>query len=108
MTSHWIALRWAAAAMSMCAGAAFAQDVQALRHSALAATCANCHGSGGRAPQGSSLASLAGMPATVFAERMKSFKAASDGSTVMHQIAKGFSDAQIEQMAAFFAAQKRL
>lgn len=97
-----------AVALTLLASAAAAQDGQALRHRSLAATCANCHGADGHPPQGSSLATLAGMPATVFTERMKAFQAATSGPTVMHQIAKGFSDAQIEQMAAFFAAQKRL
>jgi cytochrome subunit of sulfide dehydrogenase len=97
-----------ATALTLLACAASAQDTQTLHHRALAATCANCHGSDGKAPQGSSLASLAGMPANVFTERMKAFQATSSGPTVMHQIAKGFSDVQIEQMAVFFASQKRL
>ncbi len=88
-------------------GAAMAQDAQALRVSALAATCANCHGTQGRAISGSAVPGLAGMPAAYMVEQMKAFKSGARPATVMHQLAKGFSDAQIEQMAAYFAAQPR-
>jgi cytochrome subunit of sulfide dehydrogenase len=47
------------------------------------------------------------MPATYMAEQLKAFKAGTRPATVMHQLAKGYSDAQIEQIAAFFAAQKK-
>ncbi|OYU99036.1 MAG: cytochrome C, partial [Burkholderiales bacterium PBB5] len=35
------------------------------------------------------------------------FKAGQREATVMHQIAKGFSDAQIAQLAAYFSALPR-
>lgn len=89
------------------AGASFAQEATALHVRTLAATCANCHGTDGRPPQGSVLATLAGLPATLFVERMKGFKAGAPNVTVMHQIAKGFNDAQIDQLASYFAAQAR-
>jgi cytochrome subunit of sulfide dehydrogenase len=37
---------------------------------------------------------------------MAAYKAGAVPATIMHQIAKGYTDAQIEAMAAFFAAQK--
>ena len=84
-----------------------AQDVGALRLQALAATCANCHGTQGRAVDGAAVPGLAGMPAVYMAEQMKTFKAGTRPATVMHQLAKGYSDSQIEQLAAYFAAQKK-
>ena len=84
-----------------------AQDVQALRQAALAATCANCHGTAGRAVEQAEVPGLAGMPAAYAIEQMKAFRNGTRPATVMHQISKGYSDAQIEQIAAYFAAQKK-
>ena len=38
---------------------------------------------------------------------MKAFKAGTRTATVMHQLAKGYSETQIEQLAAYFAAQPK-
>ncbi len=84
-----------------------AQDAAALRLNALAATCANCHGTMGRAVEGASVPGLAALPAAYIVEQMKAFKAGTRPATVMHQLAKGYSDAQIDQLAAYFAAQKK-
>jgi sulfide dehydrogenase cytochrome subunit len=86
---------------------ATAQESAALRVKALAATCANCHGTLGRAVEGASVPGLAGMPANTMVEQLKAFKAGTRPATVMHQLAKGFSDAQIDQVAAYFAAQAK-
>jgi cytochrome subunit of sulfide dehydrogenase len=84
-----------------------AQDAQALALKSLAATCANCHGTGGRAVADSAVPGLAGMPRAYAIEQMKAFKNGSRPATVMHQLARGYSDEQIEQIAAYFAAQPR-
>lgn len=86
---------------------ALAQDAKALHLRALAATCANCHGTQGRAVDGATVPGLAGLPAGHIAEQMKAFKAGTRPATVMHQLAKGYSDAQIDAIAAYFAAQKK-
>lgn len=86
---------------------AVAQDSTVLRTRALAATCANCHGTAGRAIDGASVPGLAGLPASYIVEQMKAFKAGTRPATVMHQLAKGYSDAQIDQLAAHFAAQSK-
>lgn len=86
---------------------ALAQDARALAVQSLAATCASCHGTGGRAVDGSVVPGLAGADAARMVEQMKAFKSGTRSATVMHQLAKGFSDAQIEAMAAWFAAQPR-
>ena len=97
------------AAATLCAatGPVLAQDAAALRVSALAATCANCHGTLGRAVEGTAVPGLAGMPAVYMVEQLKAFKAGTRPATVMHQLAKGFSEAQVDQLAAYFAAQKK-
>ena len=87
---------------------ALAQDGgrEALYTRSLAATCANCHGTNGKAVQGSSVTSLAGLERGYFIAQMNAFKAGTRSATVMHQISKGFNDAQIATMASYFAAQK--
>ena len=101
-------LQWALVVVGLVtAGTALADDTKNLNRRSLSATCANCHGTDGRPPQGSSFTPLAGMPMVLFTSRMQGFKSGGQNATVMHQIAKGFSDAQIEQMAIFFAAQQK-
>ncbi len=93
---------------SLMAGAAQAQTVspqEALYVKALAATCANCHGTAGQAVVGSANATLAGR--TDIGAQMRAFKSGARSATVMHQLAKGYSDAQIDAIAAYFAAQKK-
>ena len=100
----------AIAVLAMLAGgSAQAQpaDAQALYVRSLAATCANCHGTNGRTVDGSSVPALAGMPAVYLVEQMKAFKSGTRQATVMHQLAKGYNHQQIEQIAAYFAAQKK-
>lgn len=70
----------------------------------LAATCANCHGTDGRSV--GSLTSLAGMPASDLLQRIAQFKDGSRPATVMHQIAKGYTDEQMRLIAEYFAARK--
>jgi cytochrome c553 len=84
-----------------------AQDAKTLQLRSLAATCANCHGTGGRAIQDAAVPGLAGMPAAYMVEQIKGFKSGERPATVMHQISKGYSDAQIQQLAAYFAAQTK-
>jgi sulfide dehydrogenase cytochrome subunit len=101
---------WLALLLSMFASGAQAQairDPQALQAASLAASCTACHGTQGRAVAGSAVPGLAGQPASTLGEQMKAFKTGARTATVMPQIAKGYSDAQIEQLAAYFAAQKK-
>ena len=88
-------------------GTCHAQQAQALRAHSLAAQCAQCHGTDGRALDGAAVPGLAGMPAPYLVAQMKSFKTGTRAGSVMPQLAKGFSDAQIDMLAAFFAAQKK-
>jgi cytochrome subunit of sulfide dehydrogenase len=82
-------------------------QASALHAAGLSATCANCHGTGGKAVEGSPVGSLAGLDRSYFIERMNAFKSGAQPATVMHQISRGFSDAQIESMASYFAAQQK-
>ena len=82
---------------------AFAQAPTTAQARDMAATCANCHGTNGVSQGGT--ASLAGVSKSETARKMREYKAGSRPSTVMQQLAKGFTDEQIDAMAAWFAAQ---
>ena len=93
------------AAAMLVAASASAQDQQGRN---LAASCAICHGTEGRpAGKESPLVPLAGLPKDHIATQMRAFRDGKRPATVMHQIAKGYTDPQIDALAAWFAAQKR-
>ncbi|MCZ7563706.1 MAG: c-type cytochrome [Burkholderiales bacterium] len=69
----------------------------------LAAGCAHCHGTNGRSAGVTE--SLAGRRADQIVSTLKEFREGKKPATIMHQISKGYSDAQIAAIAAFFAAQ---
>ncbi len=96
-----------ATALLMAASATLAQDAPTLHARALAATCANCHGTDGRTVDGSAVPSLVGMPKDYMVIQMKAFKDGSRPATVMHQLSKGFTDQQIGGIADYFAATRR-
>jgi cytochrome c553 len=75
----------------------------------LAAGCAICHGTEGRPviKEGSPLIPIAGLPKDYIVTQMKLFRDGKRPATVMHQIAKGYTDQQIDAMATWFAMQKR-
>lgn len=79
------------------------QSLQSLQQRSLAATCANCHGTQGRAR--GDLPPLAGMPAERMLALLADFKAGKAPATVMHQIARGYADEQLRLIASYFAAQ---
>jgi cytochrome c553 len=68
----------------------------------VSANCANCHGPQGRAA--GAVPSLAGLPSRYIVEQMQAFKAGTRPATIMHQLAKGYTDAQIELMASYFSS----
>jgi cytochrome subunit of sulfide dehydrogenase len=70
----------------------------------IAASCATCHGTDGRSR--GAIPSLAGRDKAVIVQQVRDFRDGKRPSTVMQQLAKGYSDAQIEAAAAYFAAQK--
>jgi cytochrome subunit of sulfide dehydrogenase len=78
-------------------------NAQSQRGAQLAATCANCHGTNGNAR--GEMKSLAGMPAEKLLAAVNDYRNGNQPATIMHQIAKGYTDEQLKQIAAFFAAQ---
>jgi cytochrome c553 len=79
-----------------------AQDAPPATGRNLAATCASCHGTQGAARAG--MAVLAGVSAEQLLARLADYRSGTQPATVMGQIAKGYSEAQLRQVAAYFAA----
>jgi len=82
-----------------------AQSADAKQVRSMAAACFNCHGTNGVAQPG--MESLAGANKDDMLKKMLDFKAGRKPATIMHQLAKGYSDEQLAAIATYFAAQKR-
>ena len=96
-------MRLVVPAMLLCVALpAHAQD----RPRQLASACAICHGTDGRAVT-KEIISLAGRSRDDLAAQLRAFRDGRRPATVMHQIAKGYTDEQIDALAAYFSAQKR-
>ena len=70
----------------------------------MAASCASCHGTNGVALQG--MDSLAGKPKSELLKKLMDFKTGAKPATIMTQLSKGYSDAQLAQLADYFSTQK--
>ena len=70
----------------------------------LAATCANCHGTNGVSV--GEVASLAGRSKDEIVRKMQDYKKGAVPGTIMPQLAKGYTDEQIDLVAGWFATQK--
>jgi cytochrome c553 len=79
-----------------------AQDTQAR---AWAASCAACHGTDGRST--GAVPPLAGRPKADLLRAMQDFKADRRSATIMHQHAKGYTDAELERIADYFSKVSR-
>jgi sulfide dehydrogenase cytochrome subunit len=93
----------------MAAGVAQAQAPSISVGARLAATCAACHGTAGDSrgeTKGATLPRLAGQAQPALSASLHAFKTGQRQSTIMTQIAKGYTDEQLELLAAYLAAQK--
>ncbi len=93
---------WTTLASVLAIGSATAADPNLGRN--IAANCANCHGTDGKSRGG--IPNLAGLDKGYIVTQMKEFRDGTRPATIMHQLAKGYTDEQIEAAAAYFAAQK--
>jgi sulfide dehydrogenase cytochrome subunit len=72
--------------------------------SALALTCATCHGTDGKSP--GSIPTIAGRPAKDLKDALVGFKAGTRPATVMNRLAKGYTDQEIDALADYFSKRK--
>lgn len=77
----------------------------ALQVRSMAASCAGCHGTNGVAQAG--MASLAGQSKDDLLRKMLDFKTGKTPATIMHQLSKGYSDQQLDELAGYFATPKK-
>jgi cytochrome subunit of sulfide dehydrogenase len=70
----------------------------------MAANCSYCHGPDGKSH--GAIPSLAGLEPGYFVKEMKAFRDGSRPATVMKKHAAGYTDAEFEAMAKYFAAIK--
>ena len=93
-------------AVILASAALNAQSQDNLRARQLASACAICHGTDGQAVT-QEVVSLAGRSRDDIALQMRAFRDGQRPATVMHQVAKGYTDEQIDALAAYFSMQKK-
>lgn len=71
----------------------------------LSANCFNCHGTNGAAV--GAMPSLAGQPRDTLVKTLQEFREGKRPATIMHQLAKGYSEAQILAIADYLSQQKQ-
>ena len=71
----------------------------------IASNCANCHGTAGKS--NGATPSLAGQSKVYLVEQMRAFRDGKRPATIMHQIAKGYTDAQIDAVADHLSRQPK-
>ena len=69
----------------------------------LAGSCAACHGIDGRSPTTSNMPALAGKTAQQLSVSLKAFKTDQVPVSIMNRLAKGYTDAEIDALAAYYA-----
>ena len=82
---------------------AVAQDL--VKGRGLAANCFTCHGTNGNSAGGVP-PSLAGRDRAELFQTMKDFQSGKRPATIMHQQAKGYTDEQLQLIAAYLAGLK--
>ena len=94
----------AVAGFSLLVAAGVAGAVDANLGRDIAANCASCHGTDGRNRGG--VPSLVGQDKSYLIQQMRDFRDGKRPSTIMQQLARGYTDAEIDAAAAYLAAQK--
>lgn len=67
----------------------------------LATACFSCHGVDGKSP--GEIPSIAGKTAAQMSTSLKAFKADQVMGTIMNRLAKGYTDAELDALAAYYA-----
>lgn len=70
----------------------------------LANSCNSCHGVDGKGLANSKVPAINGRPAVELVTVLKAFKADQVTVTIMNRLAKGYTDPEIDSIAAHFAA----
>jgi cytochrome c553 len=74
-------------------------DASNLYHRGLAATCANCHGTDGKGVIDGGMPLINNLTSEQILTQLKAFKSGAREGTIMPQLAKGYTDEQLEIIA---------
>ncbi len=74
-------------------------DATKLYHRSLAATCANCHGTDGKGVPEGGMPLINNLTSEQMLATMKAYKSGAREGTIMHQLAKGYTDEQLQIIA---------
>ncbi|MBO3706281.1 MAG: c-type cytochrome [Candidatus Accumulibacter sp.] len=96
----------AVAGLGLLAATGFTQAADPNLARNLAATCANCHGTNGKAVPGAGLDALNGIDKAKTLQKLADFRSGAKPASIMHQIVKGYTDEQLDLIATYLAAQK--
>ncbi len=94
----------AAVALPLMCGCLPAVAAEAPSGQQLANGCTACHGLEGRG--GEAIPTLAGQPASDLVAKLLDFRAQKGDATIMNRIARGYTDAEIQALAAYFSSIK--
>lgn len=75
---------------------------EAISGATIGYTCMGCHGVNGKSP--GSIPSIAGQSESMLTTKLLAYRDGTQKGTIMNRIAKGYSDAELHAVAAFFAA----
>lgn len=95
---------FALAGLLGCAGALAAEPPPAAPFPYFVANCFNCHGTEGNTK--SAIPAIAGRERAYLEATLKAFKDGSKQATIMHQLAKGYTDGEIAVLADYFSRQR--
>jgi len=104
-SASWAAARWIPAFAAMAAWVLAAGSAPAAEAPPGASSCTGCHPAA--ASTQTPVLRLAGLPEAQIVAAMQAFRTGQRPATVMDRIAKGFSEAEIGAIAAWYAAQRR-
>jgi cytochrome c553 len=95
-------MKWAIVVAALSVGALIGSANAATDVRNLANSCAICHGTDGKPPR-DGIERLAGMNRKEFIDDMKELQKSGKEGHLMTYISRGFSDAEIKQMADYFS-----
>lgn len=70
-----------------------------LNQLSLAATCANCHGTNGVGVPNAGMPQINHLSSEAMLTQLKAFKSGARTGTIMHQLAKGYTDEQLQAVS---------
>jgi len=77
------------------------ENAQDLYQRGLSATCANCHGTDGKGVENATMPVINHLNSEQILSQLRAFKSGAREGTIMPQLAKGYTDEQMQSVASF-------